>query len=81
MSADAERQQAKMKEFMSLLPLTIEIAGLPTADHGKYFTEGQLEARVGMLKTAFNISARSPLGSVRLMLPATCTSGSLQVLM
>ena len=53
MSADAERQQAKMKEFMSLLPLTIEIAGLPTADHGKYFTEGQLEARVGMLKTAF----------------------------
>ena len=42
MSVDADRQQAKMKEFMSLLPLTLELAGLPKCEHGKSFSEGQL---------------------------------------
>lgn len=53
MSADADRQQAKMKEFMSLLPLTIELAGLAKAEAGKYFNEGQMDVRVGMIKTAY----------------------------
>lgn len=48
-----DRQQAKLREFMSMLPLTIEIAGLPHAEAGKYFNEGQIEVRVIALKNAF----------------------------
>lgn len=53
MSVDADRQQAKMKEFMSLLPLTLELAGLPKCEHGKSFSEGQMEVRVNTIKNAY----------------------------
>ena len=43
----------KQREFMQLLPLTLAIAGLPEAEHGKYYNEGQLEVRSTMLKQAF----------------------------
>ena len=56
MSSDAERQQAKMNEFMKLLPLTIELAGLPRPAHGEYFTDGQLEVRTMQLKKAFKLA-------------------------
>ena len=56
MSADIDRQQAKMKEFMSLLPLTLELAGLPRAEPGKPFTEGQIEARVMSVKHAYKVA-------------------------
>ena len=45
MNPEVEKQQQKAKEFMSLLPLTIELAGLPGCEPGKHFTESQLEAR------------------------------------
>ncbi|MCX7665075.1 MAG: hypothetical protein N2112_05975 [Gemmataceae bacterium] len=51
-----ERQQAKMKEFMSLLPLTLELAGLPKAEHGKLFTDGQMEVRVNMIRNAYKLA-------------------------
>jgi hypothetical protein len=51
--AGADRAQNKQREFMQLLPLTMAIAGLPECEHGKYYTEGQLEARATALKTAF----------------------------
>jgi hypothetical protein len=53
MTTDTERQQAKLREFMSLLPLTIELAGLPHAEPGRYFTEGQMEVRVNAIRHAF----------------------------
>lgn len=56
MSTDAglnDRSQLKQKEFMQLLPLTLAIAGLPEAEHGKYFQEGQLEVRTNAIKQAF----------------------------
>jgi len=56
MSADADRTQAKMKEFMSLLPLTLELAGLPRAETGKPFNEGQIEARVMSIKHAYKVA-------------------------
>ena len=56
MSPDADRQQAKMKEFMSLLPLTIELAGLPRAEFGKFYTEGQLEGRVMAIRNAYKVA-------------------------
>jgi hypothetical protein len=53
---DNERQQAKMREFMSLLPLTQAIAGLPHAEPGRHFNEGQMEVRANTLKLAFKIA-------------------------
>jgi hypothetical protein len=52
----ADRQQQKVREFMSLLPLTVELAGLPRAEPGRYFTEGQMEARATTLRTAYKIA-------------------------
>ncbi|HEX4589865.1 MAG TPA: hypothetical protein VH120_08055 [Gemmataceae bacterium] len=51
--AGADRAQNKQREFMQLLPLTTAIAGLPEAEHGKYYNEGQLEVRANALKQAF----------------------------
>jgi hypothetical protein len=48
-----DRQQQKVKEFMSLLPLTLELAGLPRAEHGKYFNDGQIDARATTIRTAY----------------------------
>ena len=56
MPPDTDRQQAKMKEFMSLLPLTLDLAGLPRAEPGKPFTEGQIEARVMSIKHAYKVA-------------------------
>jgi hypothetical protein len=56
MTPDIERQQQKAKEFMSLLPLTIELAGLPPAAPGQVFTEGQLEARATSIRAAYKIA-------------------------
>jgi hypothetical protein len=52
----ADRQQQKVREFMSLLPLTIELAGLAHAEPGKYFNEGQMEARATTLRAAYKIA-------------------------
>ena len=53
MTPDVERQQQKAKEFMSLLPLTLAIAGLPECEQGKHFTESQLEARSTTIRIAY----------------------------
>jgi hypothetical protein len=52
----ADRQAQKYREFMSLLPLTIAIAGLPEAEAGKYFNEGQMDNRAVSIKTAYKIA-------------------------
>jgi hypothetical protein len=52
----AERQQQKVREFMSLLPLTLAIAGLPDSEAGRYFNEGQMENRVIALRTAYKLA-------------------------
>lgn len=57
MSADnAERQAQKAREFMSLLPLTLAVAGLPIAAPGQHFNEGQLDARATTLKAAYKVA-------------------------
>ena len=53
MSPEVERQQQKAKEFMSLLPLTMALAGLPPASPGQYYTEGQLDARATAVRAAY----------------------------
>jgi hypothetical protein len=54
--AAADTRQVKFKEFMSLLPLTIAIAGLPESEQGKYFSEGQMENRAASLRSAYKIA-------------------------
>ncbi len=51
-----DRQQQRVAEFLRLLPLTIEIAGLPRAEPGKYFTEGQMDIRANALRTAYKLA-------------------------
>ena len=47
-----EVKQNRMTEFMKLLPLTLEIAGLPKAA-GSLFTSDQMEGRVMSIRTAY----------------------------
>jgi hypothetical protein len=45
--------QRRYKEFVDLLPLTLSLAGLPASDHGRYFTEEQIEARLFTIRHAY----------------------------
>lgn len=54
----AEVKQARMKEFMQLLPLTLELAGLPKCHPDRLFTADQIEARTLSIRQAFK-SARA----------------------
>ena len=58
MSTDANLQQGqvKQKEFMQLLPLIVEVAGLPKSEQGRHFTPEQMEARATTLKNAYKIA-------------------------
>ncbi len=53
MAADPTEIQRRYKEFIDLLPLTLGLAGLPNSDHGRYFTEEQIEARVFTIRHAY----------------------------
>ena len=56
--ADPSELQRNYREFIDLMPLTLALAGLPTSDHGKYYTEDQIEARVFTIRHAYR-AARS----------------------
>ncbi len=58
MSPDStpEIKQQRMKEFMSLLPLTLELAGLPKCEPGRLFNEGQMEVRVTSIRNAYKLA-------------------------
>ncbi|HEY7152807.1 MAG TPA: hypothetical protein VH575_02510 [Gemmataceae bacterium] len=51
-----DRQQQKVAEFLRLLPLTMEIAGLSKSELGRHFNEGQMEVRVATLKLAYKLA-------------------------
>ncbi len=53
---DVDKQQQRIREFMQLLPLTSELAGLPHSEHGKYYTPEQIEARVITLRHAYKVA-------------------------
>ena len=55
MSSDpnVQQQQLKQKEFMGILALITEIAGLPKAEPGRHFTPEQMEVRATTLKNAY----------------------------
>tara|TARA_B100000809_G_scaffold44789_1_gene39171 strand:+ start:344 stop:544 length:201 start_codon:yes stop_codon:yes gene_type:complete len=51
-----EQQQRNYREFLDLIPLTIEIAGLPRSEPGRYYSEDQLESRLITLRHAYRFS-------------------------
>jgi hypothetical protein len=69
MSTEAERQQQlqqqqqKIGEFLRLLPLTAEIAGLPRSEAGRHFNEAQMEVRANTLRAAYKV-ARQLIGEI-----------------
>ncbi|MBX9628690.1 MAG: hypothetical protein K2X82_33145 [Gemmataceae bacterium] len=53
--ATPDVKQARMTEFMRLLPLTLELAGLPRVT-GTLYTADQMEARVMSIRTAYKLA-------------------------
>jgi hypothetical protein len=51
-----DRQQQKINEFMRLLPLTMEIAGLPHSEVGRYYNDGQMEIRANVIRAAYKMA-------------------------
>jgi hypothetical protein len=49
----AEVKQNRMTEFMKLLQLTLELAGLAKAEPGRPFTGDQIDGRAMSVRTAF----------------------------
>lgn len=49
-AADSQR---RYKEFLDLLPLTLALAGLPESERGRYFTEEQIDTRLGAIRHAW----------------------------
>ncbi|HXD87999.1 MAG TPA: hypothetical protein VN641_16045 [Urbifossiella sp.] len=46
-------KQARMTEFMKLLPLTLELAGLPRPNEDRLYNSDQIEARVISVRVAY----------------------------
>jgi PAS domain S-box-containing protein len=61
--ADPNETQRRYKEFIDLLPLTLSLAGLPPSEHGRYFSEEQIEAIVAAVERALALDLRA--GQVR----------------
>lgn len=51
-----EVRTQRMKEFMTMLPLTMELAGLPKCQPGGLFSESQMELRVTVLRNAYKLA-------------------------
>ncbi|QEL18221.1 hypothetical protein [Limnoglobus roseus] len=58
MSADvsAEVRNQRVKEFLQILPLTVELAGLPQCDPNRLFTPDQMDLRCTNLKNAYKLA-------------------------
>ena len=49
-------QQRRYREFLDLMPLMISVAGLPSSESGKYYTEEQMETRLFALRHAYKMA-------------------------
>ncbi|CAN5213090.1 hypothetical protein BH11PLA2_BH11PLA2_02320 [soil metagenome] len=60
MSADItpEVRQQRAKEFLQILPLTMEIAGLPDGQIGMPYNADQMDVRCMTLKTAYKLARK-----------------------
>jgi hypothetical protein len=53
---EQSEQQRRYKEFMDLLPLTLNLAGLPVSEPGKYYNQEQIETRLFAIRHAYKAS-------------------------
>ena len=51
--ADVQEAQKRFQQFIQLLPLTLDIAGLARAEHGKYYNADQMEIRARTIEHAY----------------------------
>jgi hypothetical protein len=56
MSVDEDSLKRRYREFLDLLPLTIAIAGLPTAEGTRNYNAEQLQARAQVIGNAFRLA-------------------------
>ncbi len=59
MSTDDDSLKRRYREFMELLPITIELAGLSTNEGTRTFTSEQLELRTQALVNAFKFARQT----------------------
>lgn len=50
--ANEQQIQRRYRELLDLMPLAVTLAGLPASDHGRYYTEEQVEARMITMRHA-----------------------------
>ncbi len=55
-AAAAADQQRRYREFLDLLPLALNLAGLPTSEGTRYYSEEQIELRTNTIKHAFKFA-------------------------
>lgn len=60
-----DQKQQKVREFMNLLPLTLAIAGLPESEHGKPYSESQMESRATTVRAAYKTARQIILDIVK----------------
>ncbi len=51
-----DKQQARAREFLQLMPLIMELAGLPKSETGHYYNEDQIQARAITVKYAYRVA-------------------------
>ncbi|MCA9079509.1 MAG: hypothetical protein KDA58_03075 [Planctomycetaceae bacterium] len=51
--AEQNEQQRRYREFLDLMPLTLALAGLPDSEHGRYYSEEQIETRLFAVRHAY----------------------------
>jgi hypothetical protein len=64
MAVDEETLRRRYREFLELLPLTINIAGLPKSESPFNFTADQMEVRLHTLSAAFKLARQLARESV-----------------
>lgn len=58
-TVDEETLKRRYKEFLDLMPLTLEIAGLSANPGPRSYSQEQMEARAQVLVSAFKIAKQS----------------------
>lgn len=58
MDATPEVRQQRAKEFLQILPLTAEIAGLPPGTLGLPFSPDQMDVRCTTIKNAYKLARK-----------------------
>lgn len=62
---EATDPKHRYREFLDLMPLTLALAGLPSSEHGKYFTEEQIEARLFTFRHAYKAARQIARESIK----------------